>query len=301
MKDHEIARPPRASAAAAKPAQRTQPAAPAQDDVQRFDAALEAHPHASPRADGQAGRLAAPPLGQSVCALASQWAQAAAFAPAQAYGAAGAPAPDQPEQSERAEAAAPQGQTGLTSGAAALPARHGGQQGEGGEGGEQNQHEQNQHEQHARVQRRPAPAAEQLPAGPFGLFGVLLSPTQVATPAAAPEAAPAALTPTLTAVAAVAERMLVAAAADAPEVRVMVRADVMPGVEIRVAREAGQLLVEFSVSNSASLGVLQSAGDRMASELTRRLRSSVVVRSSACASAEREEQAWLARWKRGEQ
>ncbi|MQA40725.1 type III secretion HpaP family protein [Rugamonas aquatica] len=117
-------------------------------------------------------------------------------------------------------------------------------------------------------------------AGPFGLFAAPLAP------AAAPVAPEAPLPPsaaaTVAVVAAVAERLLVAANG-AQEVHITVRPDVLPGVDIRLTREDGRWIVDFNVSDAASLAVLQSAGDGIATTLARRLRSGVEVKLQALA------------------
>jgi hypothetical protein len=75
----------------------------------------------------------------------------------------------------------------------------------------------------------------------------------------------------------VAERILVSAD-DQQEVRVLIRDDVLPGVELRMCRADGRWVVGFTVTDAASFALIEQAGDRIASDLATRLESGVEVR-----------------------
>ena len=75
----------------------------------------------------------------------------------------------------------------------------------------------------------------------------------------------------------VAERILVSAD-DQQEVRVLIRDDVLPGVELRLRRADGRWVVGFTVTDAASFALIEQAGDRIAGDLASRLESGVEVR-----------------------
>lgn len=112
--------------------------------------------------------------------------------------------------------------------------------------------------------------------GAFGLFGSLTPPS------------PAHIEPHLTTTSGVAEsgasrlasevadRILVSAD-DGREARVFIRDDVMPGVEVRITQEQGRWLVAFTISDGKSFEVLAQAGQKMADELTVKLKCEVEV------------------------
>ncbi|THF57266.1 hypothetical protein [Pseudothauera rhizosphaerae] len=140
---------------------------------------------------------------------------------------------------------------------------------------------------------------EEEKSSPFGLFGRLSGGAQERADAAAAglpgfpspflpgtsaagaaePAAPAAPLPRAAAevVGAVAERILVSADGG-QEIRVLIRNEVLPGVEVRIVQEQGRWVMDFAVGNAGSLALLQGAGARLAAELSRRLRREVEVR-----------------------
>jgi hypothetical protein len=118
------------------------------------------------------------------------------------------------------------------------------------------------------------------PRGAFDLFGpaglqpvaALPSSTQDDTPEADPSDGSAGRF-----ACEVAERILVSAD-DQQEVRVLIRDDVLPGVELRLHRADGRWVVGFSVTDATSFALIEQAGDKIAGDLAARLESDVEVR-----------------------
>jgi hypothetical protein len=75
----------------------------------------------------------------------------------------------------------------------------------------------------------------------------------------------------------VAERILVSADGGR-EVRVSIRDEVLPGVELRLTQEQGRWVACFVTTDAASLELLARAGEWMAGQLARRLRCGVEIR-----------------------
>jgi hypothetical protein len=75
----------------------------------------------------------------------------------------------------------------------------------------------------------------------------------------------------------VAERILVSADGGR-EVRVSIRDEVLPGVELRLTQEQGRWVACFVATDAASLELLARAGEWMAGQLARRLRCGVEIR-----------------------
>ncbi len=74
-----------------------------------------------------------------------------------------------------------------------------------------------------------------------------------------------------------AERILVSADG-AREVRIVVRDDVLAGVELRMRQQEGRWVVGFVVTDASSLKVLEGASSMLARELAKRLQCGVEVR-----------------------
>ncbi len=137
--------------------------------------------------------------------------------------------------------------------------------------------------------------------GPFDLFGRRSDPAPAADPQPIPSAAPGAAVsaplpadadaPQRTndrvwkAAAEVAARILVSADAER-EARVYIREDVLPGVELRIRQDQGRWVVTFLVADTTSFGMLSQAAGMIATELARRLRSSVEVQLTAARGPE---------------
>ena len=125
---------------------------------------------------------------------------------------------------------------------------------------------------------------------PFDLFGPsgrTIPPEPPSLPTATPGAG---MPPTSgSIIGAVAERILVSADATR-EVRISIRADLLPGVEVRVVQDQGRWVVDFAVTDAGSRKLLQDSGRQAVRELARRLKTGVEMRvtdpfadpSSAC-------------------
>ncbi len=148
----------------------------------------------------------------------------------------------------------------------------------------------------------PVPAQHPRARGPFDLFGRRSDPAPAADPQSIPSAAlgaafsaqrPADVDATperdndraWKAAAEVAARILVSADEER-EARVYIREDVLAGVELRIRRDQGRWVVTFLVADTTSFGVLSQAAGMIATELARRLRSSVEVQLTAARGPE---------------
>jgi|GEM_PF-2258498 len=75
----------------------------------------------------------------------------------------------------------------------------------------------------------------------------------------------------------VAERILVSADGGR-EVRIAIREDVMPGVEVNVSQEQGRWIVDCTASEASSYELLERSGSQLAADVAARLRAGVEVR-----------------------
>jgi hypothetical protein len=129
-----------------------------------------------------------------------------------------------------------------------------------------------------------AAAGEQAYArGAFGLFGPARAQAQE-MPGAPPERGPAWQLADQ-----VAERILVSAEG-AREVRVVVRDDVLAGVELRITQQQGRWVIGFVVTDAASFAAIERSGQTFADQLAQRLRCGVDVRLTDQESADGEPQ-----------
>ena len=74
----------------------------------------------------------------------------------------------------------------------------------------------------------------------------------------------------------IADRILVSED-DPHEARVVIDDDTLRGVEVRIVREQGRWTITFTISDAASLRLLEESGERIAQELAERLHSDVEV------------------------
>jgi len=78
-------------------------------------------------------------------------------------------------------------------------------------------------------------------------------------------------------VAAVADRILVSTDSE-HEVRISIRNDLLPGVELHLGEHEGRWCIEFVVQDASSMALLQSAAAQMAKQLAKRLKRPVELR-----------------------
>ena len=116
-----------------------------------------------------------------------------------------------------------------------------------------------------------------------GIFGLFQAPQRDTPPAPAEAATPTDRASEI--VAAVAAAIQVSTDG-AQAVRVQVSPEVLPGVAFTVTQDSGRWVVDFDVSDPASAGLLQAAGDRMSAELARRTGRGVELRVNPTSRAD---------------
>jgi hypothetical protein len=116
-----------------------------------------------------------------------------------------------------------------------------------------------------------------------GIFGLFQAPQQDTPPAPAEAAT---TTDRANEVIAAVAAAIQASTDGAQAVRVQVRPEVLPGVAFTVTQDSGRWVVDFDVSDPASAGLLQAAGDRMSAELARRTGRGVDLRVNPTARAD---------------
>ena len=149
--------------------------------------------------------------------------------------------------------------------------------------------------------RRSEAGGREQPEGAPGIFGLFSASTSSNSSLAplvqdgalpAPQGADALPSAVRDVVSAVADRLLVCTEVT-QEVRMQIKPNVLPGVEVRVAQDAGRWAVSFYVQDATSLSLLNGAREHAAAALAQRLRQEVDVRVTAVHSGDEDfAEAW---------